>query len=191
MTFGLYHLQFSTNSVRTSRPLRCLHWTLGVERWTLHGAPASMKSFLKYWLPLLIWLGVMFVASGDLMSSVHTSRFLIPFMRWLKPDISPETLAMIHFFWRKSAHVSEYAILAVLLFRALRGGTRLRVAMPIFLIVWVGSTMFAALDEFHQSFVISRGAATGDVALDSCGAILGMTIYWWFTRQSRSGFQPL
>ena len=26
-----------------------------------------------------------------------TSRFLIPFLRWLKPDISPETLAQIQF----------------------------------------------------------------------------------------------
>ena len=151
-----------------------------------------MKTFLKYWLPLLIWLGVMFIGSSDLLSSAHTSRILIPFLRWLKPDISLETLAIIHFIWRKTAHVCEYAILALLLFRALRGGTRLHLAMPIFLLVWVGSTIFAALDEFHQSLVISRGSAIGDVALDSCGAIFGMAIYWWFTRaKSRSGLPPL
>jgi hypothetical protein len=37
-----------------------------------------MRNFLKYWLPLLICLGVIFVGSTDLMSAEHTSRFIVP-----------------------------------------------------------------------------------------------------------------
>jgi len=52
-----------------------------------------MRSFLKYWLPVLIWLCLIFIGSTDLMSAEQTSRFFVPFLRWLKPDVSPEMLA--------------------------------------------------------------------------------------------------
>ncbi len=61
------------------------------------------------------------------MSAEQTSRFLVPFLRWLKPDISTGALAQVHFFGRKLGHISEYAILAILLWRALRSGTNLRI----------------------------------------------------------------
>ena len=139
-----------------------------------------MRNFLKYWLPLLLWIGVMAIASSDLMSATHTSRFLIPFIRWLIPDISPETLATIHFLWRKSAHVAEYAILAVLLSRAVRSTNwQGRVGAHVLLIL-AASITFAALDEFHQSFVATRGAAVGDVLIDSCGAAIGVALCWWW-----------
>src|SRR6516165_2353113 len=32
-----------------------------------------MRQFVKYWLPLLIWLGVIFVGSTSVMSAEHTS----------------------------------------------------------------------------------------------------------------------
>lgn len=136
-----------------------------------------MKIFLRYWLPVLIWLGLIFIGSTDMMSSEQTSRLLIPFLRWLKPDISPETLAQIHFFWRKLGHVSEYAILAMLLWRALRRGTSLQLRMSIlFIIAWLISGIFAASDEFHQAFVPSRTAALGDVMIDMCGGLVGLAI---------------
>jgi VanZ family protein len=136
-----------------------------------------MKSLLKYWLPVLIWLGVIFIGSSDLMSAEHTSRFLIPLLRWLRPDISPETLALIQFVMRKGAHVAEYAILALLLFRAVFRGANLKWSMSILCVnVWVVCVLVGALDEFHQSFVESRGASPWDVIIDGAGAILGLLI---------------
>jgi VanZ family protein len=136
-----------------------------------------MKDFLKYWLPVLIWLGVIFVGSSDLMSAEHTSRFLIPFLRWLKPSISVETLAMIQFVVRKCAHLSEYAILALLLFRAVFRGTNLKLSLSILCVnVWLVCVLVAAMDEFHQSFVESRGASVWDVMIDAAGAIFGLLI---------------
>jgi VanZ family protein len=143
-----------------------------------------VKVFLKYWLPVLIWLGFIFIGSTDLMSAEHTSRFLIPFLHWLKPDFSPEALAQVHFVLRKLGHVTEYAILAMLFWRALRRETdpqikavlRLRSGQTLFLSVWILCAIFAATDEFHQSFVPSRGAAWSDVMIDSAGAIFGLLI---------------
>jgi len=137
----------------------------------------NFKRFVKYWLPLLLWLGVIFLGSTDLMSAEHTSRFIVPFLRWLKPDISPEILASTHFIVRKCAHVSEYAVLALLFLRAAVFITNFKWSMPIlYLSVWIACLFVAATDEFHQTFVASRSASVWDVIIDSGGAILGLLI---------------
>jgi len=119
-------------------------------------------------------MALMFLGSTDLLSTDHTSRFLTPFLRWLNPDISPTALARAHFLLRKTAHVTEYAILAGLLFRALRGligGFWWRIAATL-----APAMIFAAFDEYHQSYVASRSASPGDVLLDWSGALIGICI---------------
>src|SRR5439155_16307188 len=90
-----------------------------------------MKSFLKYWLPLLIWLGVIFLGSTELLSAEYTSRFITPFLLWLRPGMSPQTIWRILVVVRKCAHVTEYAVLALLLWRALRSIPTLCAKMSI------------------------------------------------------------
>jgi VanZ family protein len=136
-----------------------------------------MRCFLKNWLPVLVWLGVIFIGSTDLMSAEHTSRFIVPFLRWLKPNISLETIASIHFIIRKGAHLSEYAVLALVLLRAVICMTNLKRSMSILcLSVWGVCVFVAVTDEFHQTFVHSRGASFRDIMIDSSGAILGLLI---------------
>jgi VanZ family protein len=136
-----------------------------------------MKAFLKYWLPILVWLGLIFIGSTDLMSAEHTSRIIGPLLRWFKPDISDMAIAQIQFIVRKMAHVSEYAILAMLIWRAIRRGTGWRLGMSIlFFVVWVVCAILAASDEFHQSFVPSRSASPIDVMIDISGALVGLAI---------------
>ena len=143
-----------------------------------------MQRFLRYWLPVLMWLGVMFVGSTGLLSAEQTSRFFVPFLRWLKPDIATETLAQIHFYVRKLGHISEYAILAMLLWRAVRSATNLRMKKSIvFVAVWLACGIFAASDEFHQTFIASRTATSSDVAIDLCGAFIGLIISSIFARR--------
>ena len=124
-----------------------------------------------------MWLGVIFFGSTDLMSAEHTSRFIVPFLRWLKPDMSPETLASMHFIFRKCAHVGEYAILALLLLRAAIAMTDFKRSVPILYVGVLSICLFvAATDEFHQMFVASRGALATDILIDFIGAILGLLI---------------
>jgi VanZ family protein len=145
-----------------------------------------MKSFLKYWLPLVIWLGVIFVGSTDLMSAQHTSRFIVPFLRWLNPHISWAAINTIHTVIRKLGHVCEYAILALLLWRALCSGAALRTKTPIlFGAVVLACAVFAVGDEFHQSFVGSRTPSDRDVLLDSAGALLGALIGAAFAQRAK------
>lgn len=107
----------------------------------------------------------------------------MPLLSWLYPTISPERLAEAHFYVRKAAHVSEYAVLAALFYRALvntilRG--RALISAGIVLLV---CSLYAITDEFHQSFVPSRTASARDVAIDSVGALLGLLIINRFRRE--------
>ena len=136
-----------------------------------------MKSFLKYWLPVLVWLGLIFIGSTDVLSAEHTSRFLVPFLRWLDPQISPAALNSIQLMIRKLGHLTEYAILAILLWRALRGAVVWKsTTLILFAISLIGCAVFAVSDEFHQSFVPSRTSSGKDVMIDICGATIGLAI---------------
>src|SRR5207244_12301915 len=88
-----------------------------------------------------------------------------------------ETRPLVLFAMRKCAHVSEYAILALLLWRALRSGSapRAKISM-LFGAVLLGCAVFAGSDEFHQSFVKSRTSSVRDVLLDIAGALFGLLI---------------
>ena len=149
-----------------------------------------MKSFLKYWLPLLIWLVVIFAGSTSVMSAENTSRYIVPFLIWLKPGISPKTIWIILVVSRKCAHVIEYTVLALLLWRALLSVSTLhRRSGMVFGVVLLGCTLFAASDEFHQMFVKSRTPSMRDVFLDVGGALLGLLIGASFAHRHSKKFQ--
>ncbi len=77
----------------------------------------------------------------------------------------------MHFLIRKAAHVANYFVFSWLVLRGVRGdarGWKWRWGVTALLI----ATSYAALDEFHQSFVPGRGAAVRDVILDAAGATL-------------------
>jgi VanZ family protein len=149
-----------------------------------------MKFFLKYWLPLLIWLVVIFVGSTSVMSAEHTSRYIVPFLLWLKPGISPQAIWTILVVTRKCAHVIEYTVLALLLWRALRSVPTLRAkSLTVFVAALLGCAVFAASDEFHQTFVKSRTPSVRDVLLDVGGALLGLLIGASFVRSHSKKFR--
>ncbi len=144
-----------------------------------------MKSFLKYWLPLVAWLGLMFVGSTNVMSSEHTSRYIVPFLLRLKSEMSPKTIWIILVVVRKCAHVTEYAILALLLWRALTSVPVFRTKPSIlFGAALLGCAVFAASDEFHQTFIKSRTPSVRDVFLDVAGALAGLLIGASFTHRA-------
>jgi VanZ family protein len=134
------------------------------------------RGIVSSWVPVIAWMLLIFIGSSDVLSAEHTSRFLVPFLRWLDPHISFATITAIHLVIRKLGHFTEYAILAALLWRALRGtflATGLAtVAVGTFLV----TAAFAASDEFHQSFVVSRTSSAHDVAIDCVGVIFAIVV---------------
>lgn len=137
----------------------------------------KVSRFVKYWMPAILWMALIFIGSTDILSAEHTSRFLVPFLRWIDPQISWAALNTIQVAIRKLGHLTEYAILAGLLWRALRSGTGATMKTSIlFGIVLIACGGFAASDEFHQSFVPSRTSSAHDVMIDLCGALIGLAI---------------
>ena len=145
---------------------------------------------VRYWMPILGWMILIFAGSTDALSAEHTSRFLVPFLRWMDPGISLHALATIHFVLRKLGHFTEYAILAALLWRALKVTLISRGNAAIAAIAFFGAAMFATSDEFHQSFIPTRTASAHDVAIDCIGALVAVLICAMFAARRKQGVAP-
>jgi VanZ family protein len=124
-----------------------------------------------------------FLVSSDLGSGAHTSRFILPFLHWLFPQATPEFLQHAHHLIRKAGHVTEYAILALLVRRAMRRTCLDWSERRILAVALLNCAAYAVTDEFHQSFVPSRGASPVDVLIDTGGAASALLLAWLWTRR--------
>ena len=155
--------------------------------------PAVLLVALKRWGPPVLWMFLIFKGSADSGSVAHTSLIIEPICKWLWPNITFAQLEMAHLIARKGAHMLEFALLALLLLRALsqdRGDARKWISSA-----WVLATAYAASDEFHQIFVPGRNGCVTDVLIDSAGAALGLFACYLLLclqagRQGRKPAQP-
>ncbi|MBN1779516.1 VanZ family protein [bacterium] len=101
------------------------------------------------------------------------------------PSLSPPDLGIDA--EDKIAHILEYAVLGFLLSRSVLA-TRKPGPGPILAVFLTGS-LYAASDEWHQSFVPNRFASVWDVCADMAGVVLGQMIFYWRYRcqQARIG----
>lgn len=110
----------------------------------------NRKKILASWLPVIIWASVIFYLSS--LKQVSTLSFFV-----------------YDFFLKKLAHVSEYAILYVLIFRA----TQKKYLLSFSLVM-----LYAVTDEIHQSFVPGRTATALDLGFDLSGSNIAAYILW-------------
>ena len=94
----------------------------------------------------------------------------------LIPKISSQELNLIHVVIRKAAHVVEYFVLGLLLFRTFRGNSPSPWKWRWSFFAVIAVALWAAGDEFHQSFVSTRTASAVDVGIDTAGGILAQFI---------------
>jgi VanZ family protein len=132
----------------------------------------------------VLWAGVIAWASGDAFSSANTAPILERIVRWLDPTIGSEHLDAIHAFVRKSAHLVEYFILYVLVYRGIRGRRR-GWRWSWGLSAWIIAAAYSVLDEVRQSFVASRTASPWDALLDSAGALVALLCVLLLVRSAR------
>ena len=107
---------------------------------------------LHHWFPVLLWMGIIFTLSsfeGAVVSQIHWIEFLI----------------------KKTIHMTEYAILWLFTFRALRHTTEFSLTKAG-LIALLVAILYAATDEFHQTLVPTRFGTFRDVAIDATGAAI-------------------
>ena len=138
---------------------------------------------LSAYVPLILWIGVIFFLSSPAGSALETSKFIGPLLRFLFPAAPEETLRIYHGYVRKFAHFAEYAILAFWAIRAFSTSSvgflrNSRFWLAILLVV-----LIAALDEYHQSFEPSRTSSVYDVLLDCIGGSTTAFVFWLFTER--------
>lgn len=105
-------------------------------------------------------------------SGSTTEGYLIRLLALL-PFVSPETARVLQGPAGQAAHFTEYFVLGLLSYRALRPGRTLRSAMTGALLL---SAIYAVSDELHQGLVPSRTASLTDCATDIAGAFAAQGI---------------
>jgi VanZ family protein len=147
-------------------------------------------AWLWAWWPAIVWSGVIFAMSTDPFSSDHTKWFFEPILRWLIPGLAQSQYDYMHHIIRKCAHFTEYFVYFMLLYRAVRGrhsGWRWSWGTVALLI----AAVYSAGDEFHQTFVASRGPSVYDSLLDTIGASVALLALWfWFRRRVAASQRP-
>jgi hypothetical protein len=87
-----------------------------------------------------------------------------------QPDLD-SGLGTLDLVLRKLAHATEYALLTLLWAWALRPATRWNVLAAAMIAV-----LYAASDEFHQTFVEGRHGSPVDVLVDSAGVLIAIAL---------------
>jgi VanZ family protein len=83
----------------------------------------------------------------------------------------------------KLAHATEFGLLAALLWRAATGSFLTRATWRSACAAGIACAAYAALDEFHQSFVPGRDSSALDALADVGGAVAALLILWAVSSQ--------
>ena len=125
----------------------------------------AMKRFLRYWLPPLVWMGLIFFLSAQ-------------------PDLPHAPGPWLDVVLKKAGHALAYGVLAWLYLRVLGqcvGAGRSRATLRI---VSIGlAVVYALSDEYHQTFVPGRKGRVFDVMVDGVGAYGAMLLDQWLARR--------
>ena len=78
---------------------------------------------------------------------------------------------------RKAAHMTEYAILAFLLYK-----TFIHKQNPL-IKSFIFTALYACSDEFHQLFISGRAGQIRDVCIDSTGALIMLLIIYFILKR--------
>ena len=98
---------------------------------------------LRAWLPVILWMGVIFIFSG-------------------RESVSVDERFIVNFLFFKTLHVIEYSILFILFYRTNRN--------TVFAFLF--TIIYAITDELHQAFIPTREGRVRDVIIDAAGAAI-------------------
>lgn len=137
---------------------------------------------------VLVWMIVIFCFSAQVAEdSADLSGGLCHFiarvlnfvfgMGWNEVELL-EVAGLIVYPVRKIAHMTEFGILAVLIYFALGFYGQFSVDKKRYLCAWILTICYACTDEIHQLFVPGRSGNLFDVGVDSTGALLALVFLY-------------
>jgi len=144
----------------------------------------NWRGKLIAYAPLFLWMALVLGLSFGEASMSETSRIIRPLLKFLFPAAPEATIMAYHAFIRKSAHFTEYAILAFFAIRAFSATSIKFIKNNRFWLAVALVLLVAATDEFHQSFEASRTGSIYDVLLDCTGGVTMALLFWIFSRRS-------
>ena len=112
------------------------------------------KIIISYWFPVFLWCVLIYYFSSI-------------------PSLRSDLPGSMDFVLRKIAHMSEYAVLVYLFFRAACQSWSARRAL---FYASLFAFTFALTDEYHQSFVAGRSGNLVDVTIDGLGILFAFFI---------------
>ncbi len=129
-----------------------------------------------YFILVVAWcLLIFFLSHQPKEESAQYSAIAIWILKLLGIDLNAWTMGNATLIVRKAAHITEYFILTSLTLQFIN---TLKVK-KIHLILFGGifSILYAASDEFHQTFISGRVGCIEDVWIDSVGIIIALVLY--------------
>lgn len=136
-------------------------------------------------LLLIIWMAAIFAYSARPADvSTQDSHFIGNLVanvaqQWSQEDWSEQEQLLfvesIDFYVRKAAHMTEYAVLGILLMGCLQS-----FGMKMPRVEWyavAAGILYAGSDELHQYFVPGRACQLRDVVIDGIGVALGVMVF--------------
>ena len=116
----------------------------------------TIRLFLLYWVPVIVYAGIIVM-----FSSSSTPQTYLPGWTGVIND--------------KVVHALEYAILAILCYRAFQHAAGPGLAEYAGFLGIVGAILFGISDELHQYYVPLREADPWDIVANAVGSLVGVT----------------
>ena len=134
--------------------------------------PPPRRSRLWRYLPLMLWMALIFTASTHLGRPENSEAIVDPILHFL----GVKNIDGVHILVRKAGHVAEYVVLALLLAYFCLSSSRVTLRRWWFLFALLGVLIYASTDEFHQTFVPERVGSVRDVMLDTASGAVALSI---------------
>lgn len=129
-----------------------------------------VRRLLRYAL-VVAWMGLIFWLSSQPDLKVTGVAHRLGLLPWQLP---PLWLNVVETILRKGAHVAAYAILAILVYRALAASWPRAARSRLLWAAFGIAVLYAVSDEWHQALVPGRDGRVFDVLIDAFGAYLGL-----------------
>src|SRR5258708_31701416 len=124
---------------------------------------------LRYALPVL-WVALVLVLGSASFAARETATFVLPVLKAVLPGVPVATLEAIHMVLRKVCHLTEYAVLALLWFRALLARVRRTPHAAAWIALGV-CLLCAFVDGAHQAMLPMRTGSARDLVIHAHGAL--------------------
>jgi VanZ family protein len=153
----------------------------------LNLSSSTRTDFRRYYLPVILWAAVIALLSTRGFDTTFTYKLIKAANDLLSLGYTVAQLREVNAVVRKLAHVSEYFILGLLLWRALRRGRE-----EAWRWSWAIGTLllgagWAGLDELHQLFERGRGSSVVDIGWDSLGLLLALIVIYARLSKKKEG----